>query len=70
MKLFIVVYLATNLAATIGPVPYDMEECQARVEEEMSIINADQKKKDVADAEKLVMRCEYHEERPKFMEVK
>ncbi len=31
MKLWIVFYLAGNLAGTVGPLPYGIEECRERI---------------------------------------
>jgi len=62
MKLYIVVYLAAEIAMTIGPVPYDETECRRRVEEKMVEVRQSEGYRKDPDA--VWIKCEWHHTRP------
>lgn len=62
LLLFVVIYTqGGQIGGTIGPLPYDLPECESRISE----LNAVSKLKR-AD---LVFRCEEHKTRPKNTEI-
>jgi hypothetical protein len=63
-KLYVLIYLAGKLVGTIGPLPYEMDECLERSSEKMTIINRDTFKRDGSHANDLELRCEYRLTRP------
>lgn len=63
--LYMMIYLAGQLVGTVGPLPYDMDECLYRADKKWH-----EGKPDVVTPDGLTMRdikltCEYHESRPK-----
>jgi hypothetical protein len=65
-KLYILIFLSSNLVGTIGPLPYDMPECLERAADKMAAINSDAMKREVARVNDLELKCEFHQERPKL----
>lgn len=78
MKLWLVVYAAGQLGGSWGPLPYGMEECQARAAElrQMQVDTlergtsdetgeplTDEQRASVAD---MTVDCEWHETRPEL----
>jgi hypothetical protein len=64
MKLYIVIYLAGLIGGTIGPLPYDMEECQRRVAAEMAQVDPTITTPNGFSAKDVRLACEWHEVRP------
>ena len=68
MKLFLVTYLAGKMAAVVGPVPVDIDECLARAARFQDQIRAQVVKKPELgyQASDVVLECQLHPERPKL----
>lgn len=64
MKLWMIIVIMGNIGATIGPLPYDMKECEHRRDAKLAEIAADPVKKDLGDKKKIKLICEYREQRP------
>lgn len=59
MKLFMVIYVGGLVGGTIGPLPYDMDECERRMAE------ISEGKDDALRKYSVTFACEFHNERPK-----
>ena len=62
--LWIMFYLAGHLSMVIGPVPYDMEECKHRLEDQKVHLNYNITTDDGYTAKDIKMSCERHRNRP------
>lgn len=76
MKLFLVIYMANQIGGVAGPLPYDYDECQSRVQ----VMRQDQMRflvtqidvqtgqrasaEDVERVASLRFECEWHTEKP------
>lgn len=79
MNLWIVVYSGFHVAGSVGPLPYDMNECLARAAEKNTELQAqvaagkDREGNPIsselaARAAQIKFVCEHHEERPEIQE--
>lgn len=64
MKLFMIIYLGANLAGSIGPLPYGIEECRLRIQQKLREIASDPEAQALAVKEDLKLRCEYRTGHP------
>lgn len=64
MKLFMIIYLAGNMVGTIGPLPYDMDECLHRAEKLWKSGDHGAVTKQGFTTRDVRFACEYHNERP------
>lgn len=65
LELYMVIYMAGHVAGTIGPLPYDMEECKHRAEELWAKGHADRVTPDGFTMKDVKFVCEKHTIRPK-----
>lgn len=76
MKLFLIIYAGTHLGGAIGPLPYDMKECETRRDELRasqaqaiaSGVHATEGRKltpeEIGKIKALRFECEYFDNRP------
>lgn len=78
MKLFLIIYTSGQIGGSVGPLPYDMAECEIR-RDELRVMNAafisegiDRSTgkaaptKNIEIAKTLRFECEFRQERPKL----
>jgi hypothetical protein len=76
MKLFLIIYAGTHLGGAIGPLPYDLKECQSRRDElrasqTQAIVTGIHAKEgrrltaeEIGKVKALRFECEYFSKRP------
>lgn len=65
-KLYILIYIAGHVGATVGPLPYGEEECSRRIAEEYAQIDSTIVTADGFSKKDIRYACEWHAERPKI----
>lgn len=63
-KLYLIVTLSGQLAMTVGPLPYGVDECHERARAKLEEINSDATKRAIAEKQEMEITCEYHDTRP------
>jgi hypothetical protein len=64
MKLFVVIYIAGQIGGTVGPVPYDMDECRVRAAEMYGTIDPATRTPQGITKQDVRFECELHAQRP------
>lgn len=64
MKLFMLIYLGGILVGSIGPLPYDKEECEARAADKMAGGNPEVVTPDGWRLKDIEIKCDYFDGRP------
>jgi hypothetical protein len=64
MKLFVIIYIAGQIGATVGPVPYGMDECRVRAAEMYDTIDPNVRTPEGVMKHDVRFECEMHAERP------
>lgn len=68
MRLFMILYTATGIGGTWGPLPYDMDECERRRDDAMAELREAERKhpEHAHRSASWRMSCEFRAERPKL----
>lgn len=66
MKLWMIVYLAGQIVGSIGPLPYGMDECVLRADDQMSALDHSIITEEGYTAEDVGFSCEWRDEHPRL----
>lgn len=64
LKLYIVIYVTGQIAGTVGPLPYGVEECEKRTQAHMAKVDPTIVTPDGYSAKDVRLSCEWHILRP------